>query len=131
PGVTFPSVLGIECVGIVKAATENNFAVGQTVAAVMGGMGRAYDGGYAEYTLVPASHVIPLQTTLPWELLATIPETYLTAWGSLFDAMEVQPGQSLLVRGGTSSVGMAAITLAKDKGLQVLATTRTEAKADA
>ncbi len=75
-------------------------------------MGRAYDGGYAEYTLVPASQVIPLQTTQPWERLAAIPETYLTAWGSLFDAMEVQTGQSLLVRGGTSSVGMAAIALA-------------------
>src|SRR3954451_17632854 len=86
PGVTFPRVLGIECVGIVKAAPETNFAVGQTVAAVMGGMGRAYDGGYAEYTLVPASQVIPLHTTLPWELLAAIPENYLTAWGSLFDA---------------------------------------------
>lgn len=94
-------------------------------------MGRAYDGGYAEYSLVPASQVIPLHTTLPWELLAAIPETYLTAWGSLFDAMEVQTGQSLLVRGGTSSVGMAAIALAKDKGLQVLATTRNKAKAEA
>jgi NADPH:quinone reductase len=131
PSVTFPRVLGIECVGIIEAAPETNLAVGQTVAAVMGGMGRAYDGGYAEYTLVPASQVIPLQTTLPWELLAAIPETYLTAWGSLFDAMEMQTGQSLFVRGGTSSVGMAAIVLAKDKGLQVLASTRNEAKADA
>jgi len=131
PSVTFPRVLGIECVGIIEAAPETNLAVGQTVAAVMGGMGRAYDGGYAEYTLVPASQVIPLQTTLPWELLAAIPETYLTAWGSLFDAMEMQTGQSLFVRGGTSSVGMAAIVLAKDKGLQVLASTRNGAKADA
>jgi NADPH:quinone reductase-like Zn-dependent oxidoreductase len=130
PSVTFPRVLGIECVGVVEAAPDTPLHVGQTVAAVMGGMGRAYDGGYAEYTLVPASQVIPLQTTLPWQILAAIPETYLTAWGSLFDAMEVQTGQSLLVRGGTSSVGMAAIALAKDKGLQVLATTRNEAKAD-
>jgi NADPH2:quinone reductase len=131
PGVTFPRVLGIECVGLVEAAPETTLPVGQTVAAVMGGMGRVYDGSYAEYTLVPASQIIPLQTTLPWELLAAIPETYLTAWGSLFDAMEVQPGQSLLVRGGTSSVGMAAIALAKDKGLQVLATTRNEEKREA
>ncbi len=131
PGVTFPRILGIECVGVVEAAPDTNLYVGQTVAAVMGGMGRVYDGGYAEYTLVPASQVIPLQTTLPWEVLAAIPETYLTAWGSLFDAMEVQAGQSLLVRGGTSSVGMAALALAKDKGLKVLATTRNVAKADA
>jgi len=96
PSVVFPRVLGIECVGIVEAAPDTNLHAGQTVAAVMGEMGRAYDGGYAEYTLVPASHIIPLQTTLPWELLAAIPETYLTAWGSLFDAMEVQTGQSLL-----------------------------------
>jgi NADPH2:quinone reductase len=131
PGVRFPRILGIECVGVVEAAPDANFHVGQTIAAVMGGMGRAYDGGYAEYTLVPASQIIPLQTMLPWEVLAAIPETYLTAWGSLFDAMEVQAGQSLLVRGGTSSVGMAAMALAKDKGLKMLATTRNVAKADA
>jgi NADPH:quinone reductase len=131
PGVTFPRILGIECVGIVQAAPGTTLQVGQTVAAVMGEMGRAYDGGYAEYTLVPESFVMPLHTSLPWEILAAIPETYLTAWGSLFDAMEMEKGMNLLVRGGTSSVGMAAITLAKDKDLQVLATTRNEAKADA
>src|SRR5579859_185450 len=130
PSVKFPRVLGIECVGIVEAAPGTDLQVGQTVAAVMGKMGRAYDGGYAEYTLVPASQAIPLQTTLPWETLAAIPETFLTAWGSLFDAMEVQAGQSLLVRGGTSSVGMTAIVLAKDKGLRVLATTRNPARVE-
>src|SRR5947209_2965767 len=131
PGVTFPRILGIECVGIVQAAPGTSLQVGQTVAAVMGGMGRQYDGGYAEYTLVPESFVMPLHTSLPWEILAAIPETYLTAWGSLFHAMEMEKGMSLLVRGGTSSVGMAAITLAKDRGLQVLATTRAESKAAA
>lgn len=131
PGVTFPRVLGIECVGVVEAAPGTSLQAGQTVAAAMGGMGRAYDGGYAEYTLVPASQVLPVQTSLPWEVLAALPETYLTAWGSLFEAMQVESGQSLLVRGGTSSVGMAAITLAKDRGLRVLATTRNQAKAAA
>ncbi|GHO98085.1 NADPH:quinone reductase [Reticulibacter mediterranei] len=128
PSVKFPRVLGIECVGIVEAAPDTSLQVGQTVAAVMGEMGRAYDGGYAEYTLVPASQVLPLQTSLPWETLAAIPETYLTAWGSLFEAMDLQPGQTLLVRGGTSSVGMAAIMLAKHHGATVLATTRKVAK---
>lgn len=128
PGVKFPRVLGIECVGTVEAAPGTNLQAGQTVAALMGGMGRAYDGGYAEYTLVPASQVLPLQTHLPWTTLAAIPETYLTAWGSLFEAMDVQTGQSLLIRGGTSSVGMAAIMLAKDHGLKILATTRNPAK---
>jgi NADPH:quinone reductase-like Zn-dependent oxidoreductase len=94
-------------------------------------MGRQYNGSYAEYTLVPASQVMPVHTSLAWEILAAIPETYLTAWDSLFEAMEMEKGMSLLVRGGTSSVGMAAITLAKDRGLRVLATTRAEAKAAA
>ena len=97
----------------------------------MGGMGRQYDGGYAEYTLVPASQVLPIHTSLPWEVLAAIPEMHLTAHGSLFQAMQMEQGMSLLVRGGSSSVGMAAITLAKDRGLRVLATTRAEAKAAA
>src|SRR5689334_1120537 len=128
PSVKFPRVLGIECVGVVEAAPGASLQVGQTVAAVMGEMGRAYDGGYAEYTLVPASQVLPLQTSLPWETLAAIPETYLTTWGSLFEAMDLQAGQTLLVRGGTSSVGMAAIMLAKHRGANVLATTRKIAK---
>ena len=129
PSVRFPRVLGIECVGVVEAAPGGEVAPGQTVAALMGGLGRAYDGGYAEYTLVPASQVIPLQTDLPWATLAALPETYLTAWGSLFDALEICAGQTLLVRGGTSSVGLAAIDLAKGHDLTVLATTRNPARA--
>src|SRR4051794_12122265 len=129
PSVRFPRVLGIECVGVVEAAPSGEVAPGQTVAALMGGLGRAYDGGYAEYTLVPASQVIPLHTNLPWATLAALPETYLTARGSLFDALEIRAGQTLLVRGGTSSVGLAAIDLAKGHGLTVLATTRNPARA--
>src|SRR5947209_7544947 len=64
PGVTFPRVLGIECVGVIQAAPGTNLQVGQTVAAVMGGMGCQYDGSYAQYTLVPASQVMPLPTEL-------------------------------------------------------------------
>ena len=130
PGVKFPRVLGIECVGIVESAAGTDLQAGQTVAAVMGGMGRAYDGSYAEYTLVPAQQVMPLKTDLPWETLAAIPEMFLTAWGSLVEAMNVQPGQTVLMRGGTSSVGMAAITVAKEMGVTVLATTRNQSKGD-
>lgn len=131
PSVAFPRALGIECVGVVEAAPGTNLAPGQTVAAVMGGMGRAYDGGYAEYTLVPEAQVMPIHTDLPWETLAALPETWLTAWGSLVDVMDVRAGNIVLVRGATSSVGMAAISLAKDFGLTVLATTRSPAKVDA
>jgi NADPH:quinone reductase len=134
PDVKFPRILGIECVGIVDAASpDTGIMVGQPVAALMCGMGRQYDGGYAEYTLVPAENVIPITNTsnLPWETLAAIPETFLTAWGSLVEAMDVRSGQTLLVRGGTSSVGMAAITIAKQLGLIVVSTTRNKNKIDA
>ena len=131
PSVRFPRVLGIECVGIVDDAGGTDLHVGKTVAALMGEMGRAYDGGYAEYTLVPRDRVLPIRTTLPWDILAALPETYLTAWGSLVEAMEVGADQTLLIRGGTSSVGMAATSLAKHMGLRVIATTRDASKADA
>jgi NADPH:quinone reductase len=128
PSVQFPRVLGIECVGTVEDASDTDFVPGQTVAALMGEMGRAYDGGYAEYTLVPAQQVIALNTHLPWETLAAIPETFLTAWGSL-DAIEIVSGQTLLIRGATSALGLAALALAREKGVQVIATTRSSAKA--
>ena len=131
PSVKFPRVLGIECVGVVDDAGGTDLSIGQTVAALMGEMGRAYDGGYAEYTLVPRDRVLPLRTDLTWDVLAALPETYLTAWGSLVEAMDLEVGQTLLIRGATSSVGMAAVSLAKGMGMRVLATTRDPAKADA
>ena len=131
PSVQFPRVLGIECVGVVDDAGGTDLSIGQTVAALMGEMGRAYDGGYAKYTLVPRDRVLPLRTDLTWDVLAALPETYLTAWGSRVEAMHLEVGQTLLIRGATSSVGMAAVSLAKGMGMRVLATTRDPAKADA
>jgi NADPH:quinone reductase len=95
---------------------------------MMGGMGRSFDGGYAEYTCVPAGQVIPFDSDLPWELLGAIPEMVQTAHGSLTTGLDVKRGQTLLVRGGTSSVGMAAAVLAKRRGLTVISTTRSPAK---
>jgi NADPH:quinone reductase-like Zn-dependent oxidoreductase len=100
--VTFPRILGIECVGVVEAAPDSPLKPGQKVAAVMGGIGRAYDGSYAEYTLVPAKYVMPVATVLPWETLAAIPEAFLTARGSLVTSLNVRKGNTLLIRGGTS-----------------------------
>lgn len=128
PSVRFPRVLGIECVGVVDDNGGTELVEGQRVAAVMGEMGRAYDGGYAEYTLVPREQVLPIRSDLPWNVLAAIPETYLTAWGSVVDAMEMVVGQTLLIRGGTSSVGIAAASIAKDRGLTVMATSRSAEK---
>ncbi|MEU4227476.1 zinc-binding dehydrogenase [Nonomuraea sp. NPDC026600] len=132
PNVTFPRVLGIECVGIVAASTDPELPDGTTVAAVMGEMGREFDGGYAEYALLPNSLLMPVTTTLPWDVLAALPETYLTAQGSL-DALGVVPGGQgrLLIRGGTSSVGMAAASIAAGYGVETAATTRRQGKADA
>ena len=125
PSVTFPRVLGIECVGTVAASTDPRLPEGAAVAAVMGEMGREFDGGYAEYALLPNSLLMPVTTTLPWDVLAALPETYLTARGSL-DALGVGPGTRgrLLIRGGTSSVGLAAASIASGYGVETAATTR-------
>lgn len=130
-GVTFPRVLGIEAVGVVASAPAGEVAPGQQVMTMMGGMGRVFDGGYAEYTVVPAKQVIPFDSTLPWSVLGAVPEMLQTAYGSLTVGLDIQPGQSLLIRGGTSSVGMAAAILAKRRGLTVLSTTRRESKVGA
>jgi NADPH:quinone reductase-like Zn-dependent oxidoreductase len=130
PNVTFPRVLGIECVGIVAASSDPQVPDGTTVAAVMGEMGREFDGGYAEYALLPNSLLIPVTTTLAWDVLAALPESYLTAQGSL-DALDVGPGSRLLIRGGTSSVGLAAASIASGIGIETAATTRRPDKAEA
>ena len=124
PGVRFPRVLGIEAVGVVEDAPGGEFKPGQTVATAMGGMGRAFDGGYAEYTSVPARQVQAINTSLAWDILGALPEMIQTAWGSLNSALHLTAGQSLLIRGGTSSVGLAAAILAKRQGATVAATTR-------
>ncbi len=128
PSVVLPRILGIEAVGQVVDAPGTDFRPGQTVAAMMGGMGRDFDGSYAEYTLVPASNVFALETSLPWETLAALPEMLQTTHGSLYHALEIDRADNLLIRGGTSSVGYAALALAKAAGLSVTSTSRSKAK---
>jgi NADPH2:quinone reductase len=130
-GVTFPRVLGIEAAGVVAQCPGEEFPVGQQVVAMMGGMGRVFDGGYAEYTCVPATQVIAFRSDLDWALLGAVPEMLQTSYGSLTLGLDAQPGQSLLVRGGTSSVGMATAVLAKQRKMIVLSTTRNPDKAAA
>jgi NADPH2:quinone reductase len=124
PSVTFPRVLGIECVGTVEDAPGGEFGLGTSVACAVGGMGRAFDGSYAEFVSVPATSVFAVATDLDWVRLAAIPESFITAFGALHDALEIRSGQTLLVRGATSSVGLTAVSLAKGWGLRVLAGTR-------
>ncbi|MEV6489374.1 zinc-binding alcohol dehydrogenase family protein [Actinoplanes sp. NPDC051633] len=127
--VTYPRVLGIEATGIVAEAPGGEFTPGQQVVTMMGGMGREYDGGYAQYTCVPAAQVIPFRSELPWDVLGAVPEMLQTAYGSLTVGVDARPAQTLLVRGGTSSVGMAAAVLAKRQDMTVLSTTRNPDKA--
>ncbi|WP_174562534.1 zinc-binding dehydrogenase [Nocardia acidivorans] len=131
PSVRFPRVLGIECVGTLAISTHSTLRDGARVAAVMGEMGRDFDGGYAEYALLPNDLLMPIETTLPWEVLAALPETYLTAQGAL-DMLGITPDHQgrLLIRGGTASVGLAAASIAAGYGFDTAATTRRPAKAD-
>ena len=112
PSVVFPRILGIECVGVVEATTSPTLSVGQTVVSLMGEMGRAFDGSYAEYTLLPNAQVYPINTSLSWEDLAAVPETYYTAFGSMQN-LQIKPTDTVLVRAAASGVGIAFLRLVK------------------
>jgi len=131
PDVKFPRIQGIECVGIVQEDPSGTFKKGQQVAAIMGGMGRFFDGGYSEYCLVPFEIVFPFESNLPWSTLGAIPEMFQTVSGSLNQALELREGETLLIRGGTSSIGMLACQLAKTMGATVISTTRNPSKEQA
>lgn len=123
-----PIVPGIECVGEIVDPSDSNFTASQKVAALMGGMGRSFHGSYAEYALLPTHHVFAVESTLSWTDMAAIPETYFTAWGSLFECLHLQSNDTLLIRGGTCALGYAAIQIAKAIGCTVIATTHKESK---
>jgi NADPH:quinone reductase len=121
-------IIGIEFVGVVENDPSGTYVEGQKVAGFVGGLAREYGGSYAEYVLLPLQNIIPIETNLPWNELAAIPETYATAWAILHKALQVKSEQTILVRGGTSTLGLGVIVLAKQLGLTVIATSRDENK---
>ena len=123
-----PVIPGIECVGEVEDPSDSGLAVGQKIIALMGGMGRSFNGSYAEYALLPQRVVFPIESDLPWEALGAVPETYFTAWGSLFECLRLTAEDTLLIRGATCSLGYAAMQIAKALGCRVIATTHREEK---
>ncbi|MGJ9413528.1 zinc-binding dehydrogenase [Aeromicrobium sp. CF4.19] len=126
----FPRIPGIEAVGEVVEAPGDELAPGTQVAALMGGMGRTIDGGYAEHVAVPLSCVIPFASDLPWNVLGAVPEMLQTAHGTLTAGLGAVAGETILVRGGTSSIGLAIAVLARRAGLQVVSTTRSASRAE-
>lgn len=115
PSVNFPRILGIECVGVVEETTDAiRLPVGQKIISIMGEMGRDFDGSYAEYVLLPNEQIYPVTTDLDWKTLATIPETYYTAFGA-YKNLKIESDDVVLVRGGASGVGTAFVKLLKAK----------------
>lgn len=123
-----PIIPGIECVGEIANPSDSDFTAGQKVVALMGGMGRSFHGSYAQYALLPVHHVFAVESELSWTDMAAIPETYFTAWGSLFECLCLKPSDTLLIRGATCALGYAAIQIAKAIGCTVIATTHKESK---
>ena len=121
-------VPGIECAGVVEADPRGRLATGSAVIAILGGMGRTRNGSYAELVTVPASNVVPVSTSLSWTDLVALPEVYATAWAGLHQNLGLRPGQTVLVRGATSSLGQAAVNVAAEGGSTVIATTRSPAR---
>lgn len=117
-------VSGIECVGVVKADLDGKFKVGQKVATLMGGLGRSLSGSYAQYTQAPSTNVVAIESALPWAELAAIPESYATAWMCLHGNLRVERGETLVIRGATSALGQAALNIAVQEDVEVIATTR-------
>ncbi len=128
PYIQKPIIPGIECVGEIADPSDSGLAVGEKVVALMGGMGRSFNGSYAEYALLPERIVFTVDSGLPWEALGAVPETYFTAWGSLFECLCLTAEDTLLIRGATCALGYASMQIAKALGCRVVATTHRESK---
>lgn len=120
-------ILGLEVAGEVEAVGEGvtQWAVGDKVCALLGG------GGYAEYAVVDALHALPVPEGLSFEQAAALPETAFTVFTNVFEGGALKEGETMLIHGATSGIGVMAIQMAKAAGARVIATSRSKAKAEA
>lgn len=129
PYINLPVVPGIECVGEIVDESNTDFSKGDMIVALMGGMGRSFDGSYAEYALLPEKNVFKIPDVafnhLTMEEIIAVPETYFTAYGSI-STLNLTKKDTLLVRGATSATGLTAIQLASAIGCKIIATSRSE-----
>ncbi len=110
-----PTIMGLEVAGEIVVGS-GRWQVGDKVCALVAG------GGYAEYCAAPAGQCLPVPEGLDLVDAAGLPETYFTVWSSLFDRGRAAAGETVLVHGGTSGIGVTAILLAKARGLTVIVT---------
>jgi putative PIG3 family NAD(P)H quinone oxidoreductase len=119
--------LGLEVAGKVVALGSDvrNLKIGEMVCALTPG------GAYAEFCAAPAKHCLPIPQGLSMQQAAALPETYFTVWSNLMDMGHIREGESLLVHGGSSGIGLTAIQIAKAFGLKVFTTVGNQAKVEA
>src|SRR2546423_320921 len=125
PGAS--DIPGLEVAGTVAelGANVTNVAIGDQVCALVAG------GGYAEYCVAPAPLCLPVPAGLTEIEAASLPETFFTVWSNVFDRGRLQAGETLLVQGGSSGIGVTAIQLAKAANTRVIVTVGSDAKAAA
>lgn len=123
----FSPIPGLEAAGVVEALGESTprWRIGDPVCALLTG------GGYAEYAAVPAAQCLPIPKGLDFIQAASLPETFFTVWFDVFDIGALKPGETLLVHGGSSGIGITAIQMAKALGSRVYVTAGSEEKCEA
>ncbi|MFN4041511.1 MAG: NAD(P)H-quinone oxidoreductase [Brevundimonas sp.] len=127
PPVGASDILGLEVAGEIEATGDGvtRWRPGDRVCALLGG------GGYADYAVVDARHVLPIPAGLDFVHAAALPETLFTVWANVFEAGGLKAGETLLLHGATSGIGVTAIHMAKAAGARVIATSRGADKARA
>ncbi|MBE0590198.1 MAG: NAD(P)H-quinone oxidoreductase [Hydrogenophaga sp.] len=118
---------GLEVAGVIESGDADAMAaaglvVGDRVCALVAG------GGYAEYCVAPVGQCLPVPAGFDDIQAASLPETFFTVWSNVFDRARLQPGEALLIQGGTSGIGVTAIQLAKALGARVIATAGSDEK---